>query len=159
MGQFNPAYPCESSTITPAIVYFPPGVYRITMEITLPYNTIAIGDALNLPTILVDPTFTRLDLFNADPYYLGEANFHRQVRNFIFDITQLPIGVDISIHRQVAQATSLQNLIFNMRQSGGSSNKQQGIVMENGFGGFMRDLIFKGGGIEFFLEYVWTAKL
>lgn len=166
IGQYNPVCPCESSTITTAMVYFPPGIYRIKNEIILPYNTLAIGDALNPPTILGDPTFNGLGLFNADPYYPGGAswyinqnNFFRQVRNFIFDITELPIDNGKCIHWQVAQATSLQNLVFNMRQGGGSSNKQQGIFMENGSGGFMRDLIFNGGGIAFFLGYVLTKMV
>jgi hypothetical protein len=41
-----------------------------------------------------------------------------------------------------------------MQIGGGSSNGHTGIFMENGSGGFMRDLIFNGGGIAFFLGWV-----
>lgn len=47
------------------------------------------------------------------------------------------------IHYQVAQATSLQNVEFNMRTT--ATTKQQGIFAENGSGGFMSDLVFNGG--------------
>lgn len=47
------------------------------------------------------------------------------------------------IHWQVAQATSLQNIRFVMRE--GSTHV--GIFMENGSGGYLGDLIFQGGGI------------
>lgn len=55
------------------------------------------------------------------------------------------------IHWQVAQATSLQNIVFNMRTDGGTENGQQGIFMDNGSGGFMADLTFNGGKVGAFL--------
>lgn len=42
---------------------------------------------------------------------------------------------------QVAQATSLQHIVFEMDQGG----NQNGIFMDNGSGGFYSDLIFNGG--------------
>jgi glucan 1,3-beta-glucosidase len=57
----------------------------------------------------------------------------------------MPVGVGAGIHWQVAQATSLQNIVFNMRTDGGTANKQLGIFMDNGSGGFMTDLTFNGG--------------
>lgn len=45
----------------------------------------------------------------------------------------MPPTAGAGIHWQVAQATSLQNLVFNMVK-GGSNNKQQGIFMDNGSG-------------------------
>src|ERR1700761_1386092 len=154
---------CESSTITPAIVYFPPGVYRVSEPIVMPYNTLVFGDALNMPTIKALNNFSGIAVLDSDPYYPGvdpgenwyanQNNFYRQVRNLIIDITEIP-GTGSCIHWQVAQATSLQNLVFNMQIGGGSSNGHTGIFMENGSGGFMRDLIFNGGGIAFFLGWV-----
>jgi glucan 1,3-beta-glucosidase len=47
------------------------------------------------------------------------------------------------VHWQVAQATSLTNLVFKM--STASNTAHQGVWMENGSGGFMSDLIFNGG--------------
>jgi glucan 1,3-beta-glucosidase len=162
LGQYNPTAPCQSSTITPAIVYIPPGTYRLFSAVVMPYNTIVIGDALNMPTLLADSTFQGIGLLDPDPYYSGGASwyanqndFYRQVRNIIFDITQMPIGAGHCIHWQVAQATSLQNLVFNMAVGGGSNNMQMGIFMDNGSGGFMRDLVFNGGGTCFLLGYVY----
>lgn len=161
VGQDSQPVPCESSTITPAIVYIPPGTYLVYAPVIMPYNTLAIGDALNMPTLKAHPSFQGIALLDPDPYYPGGAswyanqdNFFRQVRNLILDITALPLGTGHCIHWQVAQATSLQNLVFNMRVGGGEANQQQGIFMENGSGGFMRDLIFNGGGTGFFLGFV-----
>lgn len=38
----------------------------------------------------------------------------RQVRNFVLDIRQIPPGVAHCLHWQVAQGTSLQNIVFEM---------------------------------------------
>jgi len=44
-----------------------------------------------------------------------------------------------AIHWQVAQATSLQNLVFNMPTA--ANTTAVGIYMENGSGGFVSDLV------------------
>lgn len=54
--------------------------------------------------------------------------------------------VPTCLHWQVAQSTSLQNIHFVMIQG---SDKQVGIFMENGSGGFLSDLVFYGGQIGF----------
>lgn len=54
--------------------------------------------------------------------------------------------VPTCLHWQVAQSTSLQNIHFIMIQG---SDKQVGIFMENGSGGFLSDLQFFGGQIGF----------
>ncbi len=48
---------------------------------------------------------------------------------------QMPPTAGAGIHWQVAQATSLQNIVFNLRSDPGT--KQLGIFMDNGSGGFM----------------------
>lgn len=64
-----------------------------------------------------------------------------------------------AIHWQVAQATSMQNIVMNMRVGSCATNKQQGIFMENGSGGFMRDLIMNGGLRGFLLgSVIATAR-
>ncbi|KAF2400433.1 pectin lyase-like protein [Trichodelitschia bisporula] len=112
---------------------------------------IVVGDALSMPTIRAHPTFNGAGVLDSDVYYPGGAswcanqnNFFRQVRNLVLDLTQVPMGRGIGIHWQVAQATSLQNIVFNMVVGGGAANRQQGIFMDNGSGGFMRDLISTG---------------
>ena len=157
---------CNSSTVLPALVYFPPGTYRVSKPIVMPYYTQMVGDAVQMPTIKGLPTFEGIALIDSNPYYPGisnpdgsginwyrnQNNFFRQLRNFAIDLTEMPevnpdgLSGPAGLHWQVAQATSLQNLVFNMKPKS-SSNKQQGIYMENGSGGFMGDLTFNGGAI------------
>lgn len=59
-------------------------------------------------------------------------------------MTQTPAESQTTgIHWQVAQATSLVNIHFNM--STASNTEHRGIFAENGSGGFMSDLHFFGG--------------
>jgi hypothetical protein len=76
-------------------------------------------------------------------WYTNQNNFFRSVRNFIIDTTAQPAETGTGIHWQVAQATSLINIHFEMSTADG--NKHQGIFMDNGSGGFMSDLSFNGG--------------
>ncbi|KAJ6500511.1 exo-beta-1,3-glucanase [Mycena sanguinolenta] len=91
---------------------------------------------------------------HADPYipggsgaqwYTNQNNFFRSVRNFVIDVTRVPatLSQGTGIHWQVAQATSLMNIVFEMSQAANTAH--QGIWMENGSGGFMGDLVFNGG--------------
>ena len=144
---------CDSSTKEPAIIYFPPGKYKVTKPIIQYYFTQLIGDATDPPTILADASFSGIAVIDSDPYedgganwYINQNNFYRQIRNFVIDITAQPSSVGAGIHWQVAQATSLQNITFNMVKDSSSANQQKGIFMDNGSGGFMSDLTFNGGG-------------
>ncbi|ERS95898.1 hypothetical protein HMPREF1624_07432 [Sporothrix schenckii ATCC 58251] len=143
---------CDSSTTSPALVYFPPGKYLVSAPIIQYYYTQLVGDAINPPTLLASASFTGIAVVDSDPYdntgnnwWTNQNNFFRQVRNFVIDLTQMPFTAGAGIHWQVAQATSLQNIVFNMRTDGGTANKQLGIFMDNGSGGFMADLVFNGG--------------
>ncbi|KAI9726453.1 MAG: hypothetical protein M1828_001275 [Chrysothrix sp. TS-e1954] len=149
---------CDSSTTSPAIVYFPPGTYVVSKPIVQYYYTQLIGDALKLPTIKAAASFQGIAVIDSDPYadggvnwYVDTDNFYRQIRNFVVDLTAMPPSSGAGIHWQVAQATSLQNMVFNMVKGGGAANKQQGIFMDNGSGGFFSDLIFNGGNYGAFL--------
>ena len=143
---------CTSQTTTPALVYFPPGTYVVSKPIIPYYYTQLVGDAINPPTLKASADFAGMAVIDADPYdaegrnwWTNQNNFFRQVRNFVIDLTAMPVEVGAGIHWQVAQATSLQNIVFNMRTDGGDSNRQQGIFMDNGSGGLMVDLTFNGG--------------
>lgn len=149
---------CDSSTTTPALVYFPAGVYVVSAPIVQLYYTQLVGDATNPPTLKASPAFTGIAVIDSNPYdsngnnfWTNQNNFFRQVRNFVIDLTALPFTTGTGIHWQVAQATSLQNIVFNMHTDGGDANAQQGIFMENGSGGFMSDLTFNGGRFGAFL--------
>ncbi|KAF3934582.1 hypothetical protein ABW20_dc0100640 [Dactylellina cionopaga] len=149
---------CGSSTVSPAIVYFPTGNYLISSPIISYYNTQLIGNAASPPTIKGSASFIGLGMISSDVYipgasgaewYINQNNFLRQVRNFILDTTSIPNhmnGIDIApagIHWQVAQATSLQKITINMPTS--TDTTHVGIFMENGSGGFMSDVTFNGG--------------
>lgn len=150
---------CTSSTTVPAIVYFPPGTYIVSTPLIQYYYTQFIGDANDLPTIKATSDFFGIGIFDSDVYlsggsnwYQNQNNFYRQIRNFVLDITAVPFTYGMHcIHWQVAQATSLQNIVMNMYEgTPGDGNAQLGIFMDNGSGGFLEDLIFNGGGTGFF---------
>ncbi|KAJ2901431.1 hypothetical protein MKZ38_001861 [Zalerion maritima] len=141
---------CDSTTTSPAIVYFPPGTYRVSAPLVQYYYTQMIGDATDPPTLLADSSFEGMAVIDADPYnddgsnwFTNQNNFFRQVRNFVIDLTEMPASRGAGIHWQVAQATSLQNIRFEM--STDADTVQLGIFMDNGSGGFMTDLVFNGG--------------
>lgn len=132
----------------------------VNSSLFMMYYTSLIGDPKEMPTIKATADFFGLGILDSDPYYPGggganwyvnQNNFYRSIRNLILDLTLIPSNTQNSgIHWQVAQATSLQNLVFNMAPKS-PTNQQYGIFMDNGSGGFMTDLIFNGGGIGFFL--------
>ncbi|KAJ5819346.1 hypothetical protein N7474_004937 [Penicillium riverlandense] len=149
---------CDSSTTTPALVYFPPGTYVVSKPIIQFYYTQLVGDATDLPVIKASPSFAGMAVIDADPYeddganwYTNQNNFFRAIRNLVIDLTAMPQSAGAGIHWQVGQATSLQNIRFEMVQGGGDANKQEGIFMDNGSGGFMSDLTFNGGNYGMFL--------
>ncbi|KAK0252307.1 hypothetical protein LTS09_012652 [Friedmanniomyces endolithicus] len=149
-GRLGPAQG-GSTTVTPAIVYFPSGVYMINASIIDYYYTQLIGNPNCLPTIRAFPTFSGgLGLIDGDQYGanglgFGATNvFWRQIRNFIIDMTLVPGDSSVTgIHWPTAQATSLQNIVFQMNSNNGTQH--QGIFIESGSGGFMNDLVFNGG--------------
>ena len=97
----------------------------------MPYYTQCVGDANDLPIIRGTPDFYGIGLFDSDPYlsygyswYQNQNNFWRHVRNFVLDLTKMPAtGAFHGIHWQVAQGTSLQNIVFNM-VTGNPNNTQ-----------------------------------
>ncbi|EZF32283.1 hypothetical protein H109_00915 [Trichophyton interdigitale MR816] len=157
---------CDSSTTTPALVYFPPGTYVVSKPIIQYYYTQIVGDALNMPVIKAASSFEGIAVIDADPYendgsnwYTNQNNFFRSIRNFVIDLTGLDRGKGACIHWQVAQASSLQNIRFEMVKGGGDANKQIGIFMDNGSGGFMTDLVFNGGNYgAFFGNQQFTTR-
>lgn len=148
---------CDSSTTTPAIVYFPPGTYVVSEPIIQYYYTQFIGDAKQMPTLKASASFEGMGVIDADPYipggnganwYTNQNNFYRQIRNMVIDISAAKVAA--GVHWQVSQATSIQNVVFNMAE-GDAGKDQKGIFQDNGSGGFMSDLVFNGGAIGAFL--------
>ncbi|KAJ3492335.1 hypothetical protein NLI96_g51 [Meripilus lineatus] len=144
---------CGSSTISPAVVFFPQGTYKVSAPIIAYYYTQLIGDARKPPILLAALNFVGMAVIDADPYipggngaqwYINQNNFFRSVRNFVIELRQMPATASATgLHWQVSQATSLINIVVNMSQDPATAH--QGIFMENGSGGFMGDLVFNGG--------------
>lgn len=145
---------CTSSSTQPSIVYFPPGIYQISRPVIMYYNSAFIGNHNNLPILRATRDFAGIGLLDSNPYiqyndqyYQNQNNMWRQVKNFVFDLRDAPpTNVVHGIHWQIAQATSLQNLVFEMvPATTGDGNQQIGIFMDNGSGLFFEDCIFNGG--------------
>jgi hypothetical protein len=142
----------------------PPGTYLISSTIPLPFGTQVIGDAINRPTLVASPQFVGLGVLSTDEYtggdvgidggdqeyYVNTANFYRQIRNVIIDISKTPSSSSSGavlgqscIHYQLAQATSLENV--ELIAAAGSN--QVGLYAENGSGGQISDVTFTGGAV------------
>ncbi|KJA27068.1 glycoside hydrolase family 55 protein [Hypholoma sublateritium FD-334 SS-4] len=144
---------CASSTLTPAVIFFPSGTYVVSAPIIAYYYSQLIGDARNPPTLLATAGFVGIAVIDADPYipgadgaqfYVNQNNFFRSVRNFVIDLRQIPATTSgTGFHWQASQSTSLMNIVVQM--STASDTAHQGIFMENGSGGFLGDLVFNGG--------------
>jgi len=136
--------------MTPGLVYFPAGTYLISGSIRPAYFTQLIGDAANPPTLKATVDFQGFGLIDGNPYYTETLNwksvnvFFRQVRNFIIDTTAIdPARAATGMHWPTSQATSLQNIVFNMPTA--TNVVHVGLFIEEGSGGFMTDLAFNGG--------------
>jgi glucan 1,3-beta-glucosidase len=128
---------CASTTTTPAVVYFPSGTYLISSSIIDQYYTQLIGNPNDLPTLKATAEFSGFGLVDGDKYYSANLNwvstnvFCRQIRNFIFDLTNIPGTTSATgIHWPTAQATSLQNVFFQMSAEVGT--KHVGLFCESG---------------------------
>lgn len=128
--------------------------YLVSSSIFDYYYTQLIGDPTSIPVLKASATFdttSGMGMIDGDRYtetgylYFVATNiFARQIRNLIFDTTAAPAESPIiGVHWPTAQATSIQNVVFQLSQEVG--NKHVGIFMEGGSGGFMSDLVFYGG--------------
>lgn len=154
----------DSSTISPAVVYFPPGTYLISSPIISYYNTSLVGDAVHLPTLCASFNFSGLAVIDENPYgphgvnwYTPQNNFFRSVAHFIIDCTRVnPAAACNGIHHQVSQSTGLRNVHFHLRRYGESDAianvpGQIGVWMENASGGYLNGCSVRGGKIGFWL--------
>ncbi|KAI9148707.1 glucan 1,3-beta-glucosidase precursor [Paramyrothecium foliicola] len=162
---------CGNTFTLGALIYFPGGMYKVCSPIIQLYLTQFVGDPNDRPIIKGCDTFKGIALIDVDPYipnqadedgrgvnwYVNQNQFFRQIRNFVFDLTEMPLSTDehgqklapTGIHWQVSQACSLQNLLFKMPIAGSSDKPPThvGVFTENGSGGFVSDLEFEGGAI------------
>lgn len=149
---------CAATSVKGALVYFPSGTYMVSGNLSQTYYTQFVGNANNRPIVKATDKMTDSAIFSSDFYdggpdshewFINQNNFYRQIRNFVIDVSAVPSTVNVSaIHWQVAQATSLQNILI--IASTDANTTQQGIFMENGSGGFLSDIQFIGGREGFF---------
>lgn len=66
---------CNSSTIVPAVVYFPAGTYVISSSIIDDYNTIMLGNPNSLPVLRATPQFSGFGLIDGDQYGANGLGF------------------------------------------------------------------------------------
>lgn len=109
----------------------------ISSSILPAYFTQIIGDANNPPTLKATAGFSGFGLIDGNPYYTSDLNwistnvFYRQVRNLILDTTNIaPATAATGMHWPTSQATSLQNIVFNMPTS--SDVVHVGLFIESG---------------------------
>jgi glucan 1,3-beta-glucosidase len=128
---------CQSSTTSPAVVYFPTGNYLISASLIDYYETQLIGNPNCVPVLRATANFSGFGLVDGDQYGanglgFGSTNvFYRQIRNFVLDMTNIPSTSAITgIHWPTAQATSLQNIVFQMSDVPGTQHN--GIFIESG---------------------------
>jgi glucan 1,3-beta-glucosidase len=128
---------CSTTTTTPAIVYFPADTYLISSSIIDYYYTQLIGNANNPPTLKATTGFPASALIDGDKYFTSSLNWlstnvvYRQIRNFVIDMTSIPPGIAaIGIHWPAAQATSIQNVVFQMNAAAGTQH--WGLYIESG---------------------------
>jgi glucan 1,3-beta-glucosidase len=67
-----------------------------------------------------------------------------------------PTGAVAAIHWPTAQATSLQNIIFQLSAAPG--NQHQGVFIESGSGGFVTDLVVNNGFNGLVLDNQYVSR-
>jgi glucan 1,3-beta-glucosidase len=153
-----PTGACQSSSTTPALIYFPPGTYVVSAPILMYYGSSLVGNPNCPPVLKAKSTFPinsnpaySTYVVDGDPYTnsgalaFGATNtFWRQFRNFVIDTTAVrSSGYILGLHWPTAQATSVENVVFKASDAPGT--QQGGILSEQGSGGFMANLTFYGG--------------
>lgn len=95
------------------------------------------GDPSSPPTLKATANFQGFGLIDGNPYWSENPNwvttnvFYRQVRNFILDTTAIAPGTAATgMHWPTSQATSLQNVVFNMPKGNGVVHV--GLFIESG---------------------------
>ncbi|KAF2813845.1 pectin lyase-like protein [Mytilinidion resinicola] len=141
---------CQSSTITPAILYFPAGTYLVSGSIVMYYNTQLIGNPNSLPVLKATSNFQGFGVIDGDEYvganegWLSVGVFWRSARHLKIDLTAIPPATGATgIHWPTGQATSLQDIQIIMTAS--SASTHQGLFIEDGSGGYIGDLTITGG--------------
>jgi glucan 1,3-beta-glucosidase len=148
---------CQSTTTTPALIYFPGGTYLVSRSIADYYMTHLMGNPNNMPILKATSNFNGFAIIEGAGF--GSVNtFYRQVRNLVLDISAIAPGTSAAgIDWPTAQATSIQNCVFIMSDAPGTQH--QGINIGSGSGGFLGDLVFEGGNqAVYFANQQFTVR-
>jgi glucan 1,3-beta-glucosidase len=144
-------------------VYFPAGTYVISSSIIDYYYTQLVGDPTNRPVLKATAGFSGFGLIDGDKYYSPNLNwgstnvFYRQVRNFILDMTAIPPGSPATgIHWPTAQATSLQNIVFQMSAAAGI--KHVGLFVESGMSFLCYDVLGRTLSLNVFAVFAFPSS-
>ena len=127
-----------TTTITPAIGYFPAVTYVISSPIIDYYFTQLVGNPNDPAVLQATAGFTGVGLIDGDQYqsngkegWISTNVFLRQIRNLVIDMTNIPGTTPATgIHWPTSQATSLQNVVVNLNADSGTQHT--GIFIEDG---------------------------
>ncbi|KAI0024622.1 putative Exo-beta-1,3-glucanae [Xylariomycetidae sp. FL0641] len=144
---------CNSTTTTPALVYFPCGTYLLTDSLVNYYYTMIVGNPNCMPVLQASSNFTASWVIDGNQYQedgnpgWGPTNvFFTQIKNLVIDTTHTsPKSKVTGINWTVSQATSLQNIIFKLSAKNGTQH--EGVFIAEGSGGFLSDLVIHGGNV------------
>jgi glucan 1,3-beta-glucosidase len=111
-GAVYPNAVYSPSTLRPAYVYFPEGVYVVRQTLPVVYNTQMVGNFSALPTIKFLGANTRVleSLSTAWYHDASVNNFYKRISNFIIDMTSCTACT--GIHWQVAQGAERGGVFF-----------------------------------------------
>lgn len=141
-------YRCLGSTKTPALVYFPPGTYKVSSTIKIGVHTQLVGDAEDWPTIKATSNFGANVVVDGSPqdadgrrWHGNRAEFHihKAIRYLKIDVTDVDAAVNVAcLNWAVGQGTSLRSMAFKMRVN----SRHLGVTMTHrGSGMFMGELV------------------
>lgn len=142
---------CNTTTTTPAVVYFPAGTYMVNASIVSYYYTQLIGNPNCPPVIRATPSFPAGSFVVDGNQYTEKGlgykpidTFWRQVRNLIIDTTLVPANTSVTaLHWPTGQVNQVSNIVVNLSDAPGTQHI--GMLIEEGSGGLLTDLVFYGG--------------
>lgn len=134
------------STLQPALVYLPPGTYKVSDELRMYFYTHMVGNYKCRPKIVLAPGSGAKTLIAGPPscddcQHTGD--FYYQFHNIDLDLGDNEGAV--GMHWAVSQGSSVRNVTIDV----GKGSK--GIFTENGSGGWISDVEINGGdyGMQF----------
>lgn len=139
-----------AQSTVPAFVYIPGGTYLIKNSLQLYVNTVIVGDPLNMPKLIADPSLgynAVIYMYDAGFSRGATTQFYQGVRNLEFDTTRVPNNVSGNgVNAPSSQACFLQNCKFTMTPDSNHIGVQMyGPGDTGGSGLLVGDLSFYGG--------------